>query len=50
MAGKHVERQRPSAPAIDVHVGDTACPSDWMNVSGAQKPGVPLLVQLASWD
>ena len=48
ICGRHVERQRPSALAIDVHLVGRACPSDWMNVSGAQKPGAPLLMQLAS--
>ena len=32
----------PRRPATDVHVWAAACPSDWMNVSGAQKPGRPV--------
>jgi hypothetical protein len=46
----HVERHRPSAPAIDVHVGGSPSPAVWMTVSGAQKPGPASVVQVARSD
>src|SRR6185312_137293 len=38
--GRQVDRQRPSAPAIDVHDVGTNCPPDVINGSGTQKPPV----------
>ena len=43
-AGRHVDRQRPSAPATEVHVVGTDSPADWTNESGAQKPACPLVL------
>jgi hypothetical protein len=36
--GRHVEMQRPSAPATEVHVGGTKWLADEMMGSGVQKP------------
>ena len=46
IAGRHVERQRPSDPATEVHVGGTPLPAVEVMESGAQNPPG----QVASWD
>ena len=50
IAGRHVERQRPSAPAIDVHLGGTLSPPLDVTESGAQKPAFAPLPHDASCD
>ena len=38
ISGRHVERHRPSAPAIDVHAGGTPSPPDSVIVSARRTP------------
>src|SRR5215831_7785988 len=40
---RHVDRQRPSTPAIELHDFGTELPLDAMIGSGAQRPGAPPL-------
>src|SRR4051812_29041811 len=42
--GKHVDTQRPSAPAIDTHDLGTKLPPVAISLSGAHNPSAPVLV------